>query len=175
MVTSTGQLLPINTNKLPARITRHPLINSRCFYFVQIGEKGGWIMWKNFKLNHQLIISGFETLFLGAYLIYVQNLFTVPPRRMHRFGQIAMHAQDPMLAVILIVVGSFAVVVGLWNVREFFVNRVTLVAMIGVWSAYFVVFFWHDLNRPGPLGFATILIGFVIVRLFVESRWGDSV
>lgn len=132
-------------------------------------------MWRNFKQNHQLVISGLETLFLGAYLIYVQNLFTVPPTRMHEFGQIAVHAQDPLLSVLLICVGICAVMVGIWNVRQFYAKRFALVSMIAVWVAYFVVFFWHDVNRPGPLGFATILIGFVIIRLFIESRWGDSV
>ncbi|MCT2881905.1 hypothetical protein [Lentilactobacillus buchneri] len=134
-------------------------------------------MWHNFKQNHQLVISGLETLFLGAYLIYVQNFFqltTHDPRAQH-WSHIMMHAQDPLLSVLLICVGMFAILVGIWNIHYLYAQRVALVSMIGVWTAYFVVFFWHDVSRPGPLGFATILIGFIIVRLFVESRWGDSV
>ncbi len=133
-------------------------------------------MWNNFKANHQLVISGLETLFLGAYLIYVQNLFkltSTDPRTRH-MSHLMMHAQDPLLSVLLICVGMLAILVGLWDVHHFLAQRVALVAMIGVWVAYFVVFFWHDVSRPGPLGFATILIGFVILRLFIESRWGDT-
>lgn len=133
-------------------------------------------MWRNFKLNHDMVISGFETLFLGAYLIYVQNVFVLnhPDPHVRHLARILSHAQDPLLAILLICVGTLTILVGLWNVRRFWAKRVAISSMVAIWSSYFVAFLWRDINRPGPLGFSTILIGVVIIRLLIEARWGDS-
>lgn len=119
-----------------------------------------------------MIISGLETLVLGLYLIYVQNLFgDHRPDMIHR---IFHHAQDPWMAGMLIVIGTYAITVALLDVNQFMAKRVALTLMSSVWVAYLVIFTWRDLNGHGPVGIGTILIGFVLVRLLLEAVWGDK-
>lgn len=127
-------------------------------------------MWENIKRNHFMLVTGLETLFLGAFLIYVANVFKEPDR----FHHIIQHAQDPYVSILLIVVGTLAIMVAVLDVRQFRARRMALVAMVMVWSVYFILFMWHDFHTPGPMKFGTILIGFVLVRLFAELAWGDK-
>jgi len=127
-------------------------------------------MWKNIKRNHFMLVTGLETLFLGAFLIYVANVF----KETDRFHHIIQHAQDPYVSILLIVVGTLAIIVAVLDVRQFRARRMALVAMVMVWSVYFILFMWHDFHTPGPMKFGTILIGFVLVRLFAELAWGDK-
>ncbi|GAX07044.1 hypothetical protein IWT25_02392 [Secundilactobacillus pentosiphilus] len=132
-------------------------------------------MWRNFKRNHFLVISGLETLMLGAYIIYVQHIFN--PSHYYRKAEMAhivMHAQDPGMAIMLVCVGMLAIITGCWDINRFKAKRISLVMMSSIWSIYFVAFFYHDLSRPGPIGFGTFLVGFILIRLFAEALWGDK-
>ncbi|WP_334427253.1 MULTISPECIES: hypothetical protein [unclassified Levilactobacillus] len=129
-------------------------------------------MWKNVRHNHFMLVTGLETLLLGAYLIYVANVFKEPIS--DHFHHIIQHAQDPYVSILLIIVGTLAVIVAVLDVHQFRARRVALVAMVMVWSVYFILFMWHDFHTPGPMKFGTILIGFVLVRLFAELAWGDK-
>lgn len=129
-------------------------------------------MWKNVKRNHFTLVTGLETLLLGAYLIYVNNVFKEPPT--DHLRHIVQHAQDPYLSIMLVAVGTLALVVAVLDTNKYRAKRIALVLMVLVWSAYFVLFMWHDLHTPGPLKFGTLLIGFVLVRLFAELAWGDK-
>lgn len=129
-------------------------------------------MWKNVKRNHFMLVTGLETLLLGAYLIYVANVFKEPAP--DHFRHVIQHAQDPYIAILLVVVGTLAITVAVLDVHQFKAKRVALVTMVMVWASYFILFMWHDCHTPGPLKFGTILIGFVLVRLFVELGWGDK-
>lgn len=119
-----------------------------------------------------MMITGVETLLLGMYLIYVSNVFQEPPT--DHFRHIVQHAQDPYLSVMLVTVGTIALVVAVLDTNKFRAKRIALVAMVMVWAAYFMLFLWHDFNTPGPLKFGTLLIGFVLLRLFLELAWGDK-
>lgn len=132
-------------------------------------------MWRNVKHNRFMIISGLETLVLGAYLIYVQNVF-IPKRPHHPMGMdhLVIHAQDPWIAILLISIGTLAVITGLWNTNRFKAKRLSLVTMVAIWATYFVAFIYHDLSRPGPIGLGTLLIAFILIRLFAEALWGDK-
>lgn len=123
-------------------------------------------MWRYIKQNHFVVISGLETILLGSYLIYVSNLIRRPP--------IFHHAQDPYLAILLVIIGTFATVIGIFNLNWFHAQRIALVTMLMVWTAYFTVFLVNDINSPGPIGIGTLLIGFVLIRVFAELLWGDK-
>ncbi|MCH5463189.1 hypothetical protein HC026_11165 [Lactobacillus sp. LC28-10] len=128
-------------------------------------------MWRNFKLNHFIVISGLETLTLGAYLIYVQHVFN--PYRPAELAHIIQHAQDPGMAIILVCVGMLAIITGCWDINRFKAKRLSIVSMAAIWSTYFVAFFYHDCQRPGPIGFGTFLIAFILIRLLAEALWGE--
>ncbi|GAX07247.1 hypothetical protein IWT25_02601 [Secundilactobacillus pentosiphilus] len=133
-------------------------------------------MWHNIKKNHFIIISGLETLVLGAYLIYVQHVFT-PPRPLPtvEMVRIVEHAQDPWIALTLVVVGVLSIITGAWDMNHFYAKRVSLVAMVAVWVTYLVAFTVHDLSNSHVIGIGTILIAFILIRLFAEALWGDHV
>lgn len=129
-------------------------------------------MWRNLKRNHFMIISGLETLVLGAYLIYTQNIFMPHKPHPHEMDHIMQHAQDPWVAIVLVCIGMLAIMAGLWNVSRFSARRISLVAMVATWSMYFVAFIYHDLSHPGPIGLGTLLIAFILIRLLAEALWG---
>lgn len=129
-------------------------------------------MWGNVRRNYFMMITGVQTLALGAYLIYTANVFKEPPT--DHLRHIIQHAQDPYLGILLVSVGTLAVAVAILDTNKYRAKRFALVAMVMVWTAYFALFVWHDMHVPGPMKFGTILIGFVLVRLFVELAWGDK-
>lgn len=105
-------------------------------------------------------------------MIYVAGVFKEPAP--DHFRNVIQHAQDPYVAILLVVVGTLAVTVAILDVHQFKAKRIALVTMVMVWSSYFILFLWRDYHTPGPLKFGTILIGFVLVRLFAELGWGDK-
>lgn len=127
-------------------------------------------MWHSFVKNHFVIETGLETFVLGFYFIYVRDFFV----ERDRFGPVIHHFADPYIAVALIVVGLFAMFVGVWDVHRFNAGPIALTAMQAVWTMYFVLFLWHDCNTPGPVGIGTVLAGAVMIRIFVEARWGGQ-
>ena len=122
-------------------------------------------MWHNIKNNYFIIISGLETLLLGSYLLYVANLFTDKLPLYDHFHHIIQHAQDPWLAIILVVIGTFAIMIALFDLNKFRVRLIAITSMTMIWSVYFVVFLVHDVYSPEHIGFGTILVGFVVIRL----------
>lgn len=132
-------------------------------------------MWHNIKQNHFMIISGLETLVLGAYLIYVQHVFILPrPYNIGEVSHIVAHAQDPWIDILLVCIGTIAIATGMWNINHYKAKRVSLVAMITIWTTYLVAFIYHDLSGLGSIGLGTLLIAFVLIRLFGEALWGDK-
>lgn len=123
-------------------------------------------MLRNLKINRFIFLTGLETIILGIYLIVVSNLIVVPP--------FFSHAQDPIVAVLLVVIGNFSVIVALFNVNAYHARRWALDAMLMIWTLYFIVFIVNDIDEPGPIGLGTIFTGFVIIRLFLELSWGDK-
>lgn len=134
-------------------------------------------MWHNIKKNHFIIISGLETLVLGAYLIYVQHVFTPVkvPLPTPEVERIMEHAQDPWITISMVAVGVLAVITGLWDMNKFKAKRVSLVAMSAIWVSYFVAFIYHDLCYGRAVSLGTILVAFILIRLLADAKWGDQV
>ncbi|GAX04055.1 hypothetical protein IWT140_01692 [Secundilactobacillus pentosiphilus] len=132
-------------------------------------------MWHNIKKNHFLVISGFETLILGAYLTYVQHIF-IPPDNlpMPEMARIVAHAQDPWITITMVAVGVLTIITGLWDMNRFKAKRVSIASMVAIWLAYFVAFIYHDLINGSAISLGTILIAFLLIRLFSEALWGDE-
>lgn len=129
-------------------------------------------LWFNFKRNRFISVMGLETSALGLYLLFIKNIFD---DEKDIFAPFIHHAQDPFIVWALIVFGFFAFIVGTFNLHGHYQMRASLSLMFGIWVAYFVILFWHDMNAPGiQFHLSSVLIIFVIVNLFMELREGEE-
>ncbi|USS94018.1 hypothetical protein M8332_06945 (plasmid) [Fructilactobacillus ixorae] len=124
-----------------------------------------------FRKNRFLALTGLETASLGLYLLLMSNVFF---DEQDYLGQYLTHAQDPIFAFVLIGIGLFGFIVAIFNIKKFFAYRLALASIVGIWTAYLVIFAWHDLHAPGiPIHLSSILIVFLIINLLFEWLGGD--
>lgn len=123
-----------------------------------------------FRKNRFVAVTGLETAALGIYLLLVNNVFLDERDYLGRF---LAHAQDPLFAWALIAIGVFAFLVAIFDVQKHHAYRLSLSAIVGIWTTYFVIFAWHDWNAPGiPIHLSSVLIVFLIINLLVELIGG---
>ena len=73
--------------------------------------------------------------------------------------------------MILILTGFLLLVVGLLRTHRYHLDQIVLSLGTGVWLALFMAYLVQDMVNPflPPFSAGTVLIGFVVVRLLIES------
>ena len=73
--------------------------------------------------------------------------------------------------MILILTGFLLLVVGLLRTHRYHLDQIVLALGTGVWLALFMAYLVQDMVNPflPPFSAGTVLIGFVVVRLLIES------
>ncbi|WP_268914134.1 hypothetical protein [Lentilactobacillus sp. SPB1-3] len=125
----------------------------------------------NFQANRFMAITGIETLLLGVYLMYVSNVFAnhrYPHMHHNQPAIILQHAQDPYLAIILVIIGTYAILVAMYDMQQKFAKRIALTSMLSIWSAYLAAFIYRDLLMGSPISLDSLLIACIVVRIFLE-------
>ena len=74
----------------------------------------------------------------------------------------------PMCASLL-VLGGGALILTICNYHKYFADFVATVIMAALWMAYLVAFFVQDAFLRPSVSVATILIGFVFIRILLDA------
>jgi len=125
---------------------------------------------KNFKLNRSLLMSGIETIMLGAY--FVANSFRFA--RPDFFNTVASHIDDPPFATIAIILGTATVIVSFYNIRPLL--SWCYITLTFVWMVYASAFLLQNIELWGH-PFARLdcwLMYAVAARLIYEAWAGDT-
>lgn len=114
------------------------------------------------------MITGVESILVGlSFLIYPR--FTDNPAKpvLHAFSFFGSATG----AWVLVSLGFVMLFVGMLKVKKYHIDQAVLSIGTGLWLAYFMTYLVQDFSAPtGPqLSTYTVLIGFVVVRLLVES------
>lgn len=118
-----------------------------------------------YKRNNSLMITSIETVIMGLVLIfnhpYDDNTHPV-------FHAMNLLKGWPMCAS-LIVVGGGVLILTICNYHKYFADFVATVMMAALWMAYLVSFFVQDAFQRSSISIATILIGFVFIRILLDA------
>lgn len=127
-------------------------------------------MISNIKRNQFWFITGIETIAMGFFFLSLPNYITDT----EIFGSLFSGLDDMIPALILIMIGLFATISAAFEMNPDWHRGVVLVLQV-VWTLYAVSFFMHDLSDPHPpaIGFGTIFVAFVAVRIFFTA-WLDD-
>lgn len=134
-------------------------------------------MWGKLRKNRSIAVRALETFVFGVYMTYVANIFIkhpehIPKMKMHH-SIILQHAQDPYLSTLAIALGAVAFFIAVTDITEFHAKRFAMSLMLGFWTAYFVLFLYRDISSGHPLGFETVLVGFICLQILTDLGWGN--
>lgn len=118
-----------------------------------------------YKRNNSLMITSIETMIMGLGLVfnhpYDDNTRPV-------FHAMNLLKGWPMCAS-LIVVGGGVLILTICNYHKYFADFMATVLMAALWMAYLVAFFVQDAFQRSSVSVATILIGFVFIRILLDA------
>lgn len=118
-----------------------------------------------YKRNNSLMITSIETIIMGLGLVfnhpYDDNTHPV-------FHVMNLLKGWPICAS-LIVVGGGVLILTICNYHKYFADFVATVMMAALWMAYLVSFFVQDAFQRSSISIATILIGFVFIRILLDA------
>ncbi len=117
------------------------------------------------KRNLDLMITSIETMVLGVALIF-NHPYDDPTRPV--FHAVNVLKSWPMCASLL-VLGGGALILTICNYHKYFADFVATVIMAALWMAYLVAFFVQDAFLQPSVSVATILIGFVFIRILLDA------
>ena len=115
-----------------------------------------------------LIITGVESILVGlSFLVHPTFKDDVTKPVLHAFSFFG----SSWGSMVLILTGVLLLVVGLLKTNRYHLDQIVLALGTGVWLALFMTYLVLDVFNPYNFGFSadTVLIGFVVVRLLVES------
>lgn len=118
-----------------------------------------------YKRNNSLMLTSIETVLMGLVLIF-NHPYDDPTRPV--FHAINLFQSWPMCAS-LIVVGGGVLILTICNYHKYFADFVATVMMAALWMAYLVSFFVQDAFQRSSISIATILIGFVFIRILIDA------
>ena len=136
---------------------------------VQFNYNVGGVKLKMFFRRYTfLIVTGVESILVGlSFLVhpYFKDDATKPV--LHAFSFFG----GPWGSMILILTGFLLLVVGLLRTHRYHLDQIVLALGTGVWLALFMAYLVQDMVNPflPPFSAGTVLIGFVVVRLLIES------
>lgn len=117
------------------------------------------------KRNSSLMITSVETVMMGLVLIFNHPYDDPTHPVFHAFN---LFQSWPMCASLL-VVGGGVLILTICNFHKYFADFVATVLMAALWMAYLVSFFVQDAFSRSSVSVATILIGFVFIRILLDA------
>lgn len=117
------------------------------------------------KRNSSLMITSIETVIVGLVLIF-NHPYDDPSRPV--FHAINLFQSWPMCATLL-VLGAGVLILTICNYHKYFADFVATVLVAALWMAYLVAFFVQDAFSRSSVSVATILIGFVFIRILLDA------
>lgn len=124
------------------------------------------------RRNIFVAFTGLATLAVGMYLLLEHHFMRDDPS--DRLVHISQYMGNINWAVILMVVGTVAAVVGLTNYNKYHAYSVMIIILSALWCAYFVAFLIQDIHFGQPIRLGTVLTGYVFVQILVEARFGGG-
>ena len=117
------------------------------------------------RRNQNLMVTSIETMALGLVLIF-HHPYDDPTRPV--FHAVNVFQSWPMCASLL-VLGGGTLILTICNYHKFFADFVATVLMAALWMAYLVSFFVQDAFLRPNVSVATVLIGFVFIRILLDA------
>lgn len=117
------------------------------------------------KRNNALMLTSIETVTMGIVLIF-NHPYDDPGRPV--FHAVNLFQSWPMCASLL-VLGGAVMILTICNYHKHFADFVATVLMAALWMAYLVAFFVQDAFLRPSVSVATILIGFVFIRILLDA------
>ena len=127
-------------------------------------------MLQNMRRNRFWLITGIETLLLGVFFLYAPGFIAdISP-----FHSAVNVLDDTFPAILLLLLGGFTVVSSCFQMKPDW-HRVNVFVLQFAWTLYAAGFLVRDLSQPHPplIGLSTIVFWGIVVRIYLESRWGD--
>ncbi|MCT2870484.1 hypothetical protein [Limosilactobacillus fermentum] len=118
-----------------------------------------------YKRNNSLMITSIETVMMGLVMIF-NHPYDDPTRPV--FHAMNLFQSWPMCASLL-VLGGGVLILTICNYHKYFADFVATVLMAALWMAYLVAFFVQDAFSRSSVSVATILIGFVFIRILLDA------
>lgn len=118
-----------------------------------------------YKRNNSLMITSIETVIMGLVLIF-NHPYDDPTRPV--FHAMNLFQSWPMCASLL-VLGGGVLILTICNYHKYFADFMATVLMAALWMAYLVAFFVQDAFQRSSVSVATILIGFVFIRILLDA------
>lgn len=117
------------------------------------------------KRNYALMLTSIETVLMGIVLIF-NHPDDDPTHPV--FHAVNLFQSWPMCASLL-VLGGGVLILTICNYHKHFADFVATVLMASLWMAYLVAFFVQDAFLRPSVSVATILIGFVFIRILLDA------
>ena len=121
-----------------------------------------------FRRYNFLVITGVESILVGlSFLIHPIFKDDVTKPILHAFSFFG----SSWGSMVLILTGVLLLIAGLLQTHRYHLDQIVLALGTGVWLAFFMAYLVQDMVNPIGFHFSadTVLIGFVVVRLLVES------
>lgn len=118
-----------------------------------------------YKRNNSLMITSIETVMVGLVLIFNHPY---DDRSHPVFHAMNLFQSWPMCAFLL-VLGGGVLILTICNFHKYFADFVATVLMAALWMAYLVAFFVQDAFLRPNVSAATVLIGFVFIRIQLDA------
>lgn len=129
---------------------------------------GGVILEMFFRRYTFLIVTGVESILVGlSFLVHSAFKDDATKSVLHAFSFFG----GLWGSMILILTGFLLLVVGLLRTHHYHLDQIVMALGTGVWLALFMADLVQDMVKPFLPSFSagTVLIGFVVVRLLIES------
>lgn len=124
------------------------------------------------KRNIFLNLTGLETIAVGVFLLIQRNIL------LDDYSDKVMHFVHQMgnteWAVLLIIVGASALIIGLLNTNRYGAQTITLIILGGLWLAYAFFFTFNDFHFGNPLHLGDLLAWFVFLQITFEAYYGEA-
>lgn len=127
-------------------------------------------MKQNITKNRVWFLTGFETVFLGVFFLFVPDILNSGNLR-----QLFNLIDNTLPSIFLIVIGTFTIVNSAFEVEPDW-HRANVFLLEFIWAFYTVTFIIHDIqggDRP-YISLTSILFFSVAARIFFESWLGDK-
>ena len=115
-----------------------------------------------------LIVTGVESILVGlSFLIHPFFKDDATKPVLHAFSFFG----GSWGSIVLILTGIMLLVAGLLHTHRYYLDKIALALGTGVWLAFFMTYLVQDVFNPFSFNLSTdtVLTGFVVVRLLIES------
>lgn len=120
------------------------------------------------KRNQFTAFMGLQSLLIGIF-IKSQFYSIIQDDQSNRMIHALYQAEQMPFTTMMILFGSFAVIVGVIDPPNHWVITLFLSLLSGVWLSYFIAFFCMDLHFDRPIKLSTVLMFCFFAQIAAES------